>query len=170
MKHSDFYYIIDSSARNRRLQATQYLVDALNLQGSFSMDMSAVRGDFTFTNVTAPVSSRLYSANGCFRDPRWPWYLQEPPWWTLLFLVPLYAIFSALAAYQPFRSRELPVMVLVSCCSYAANRVSPFAYLDMTGLIALRGCTSSSHRVQISQVRLEPSSLGMSRVVLREEV
>jgi hypothetical protein len=120
---SDFYYIIDAGARNRRLEATQYLQDALNLAGSFSMDASKLRGDFTFTNITAPVSSRLYSANGCFRDPDWPWYLQEPPWWTLLFLVPLYAIFSALAAYQPLRSRELPVMILVSCCSYAANRV-----------------------------------------------
>jgi len=119
---SDFYYIVDAGARNRRLEATEYLQDALNLAGTFSVDASRLAGDFTFTNITAPVSSRLYSANGCFREPEWPWYLQQPPWWTLLFLVPLYAIFSALAAYQPLRSRELPVMILVSCCSYAANR------------------------------------------------
>ena len=48
------------------------------------------------------------------------------PWWTLFFLVPLYGVFSALTAAQPWKNRELPVMVLISCCSYGANRVGNF--------------------------------------------
>lgn len=120
---SDFYYLIDSQARERRYNATQYLDEALILHGAFSVDNPSVQGLFHFTNITAPKASSIYSVNGCYRDPDWPWYLQSPPPWTLLFLVPLYGIFSALASFQPFFSRELPVMVFVSCCSYAANRV-----------------------------------------------
>jgi len=123
---SDFYYLVDSQARERRYQATQYLADALSLKGGFSVDDSTFHGSFSFTNVTMPPASRIYSANGCYRSPDWPWYLQAPPTWTLLFLVPLYGIFSALASFQPVFSRELPVMVFISCCAYAANRVGPF--------------------------------------------
>lgn len=119
---SDLYYLIDSGARSRRFQATQYLADAMILVGDFSLDNTTTTWGFHFSNVTAPPSTRLYSVNGCYRSPDWPWYLQSPPPWTLLFLVPLYAVFSAFAAFQPLKSRELPVMVLVSCCSYAANR------------------------------------------------
>jgi hypothetical protein len=123
---SDFYYLLDSQARERRYEATQYLDDAMKLTGSFSVDNSVFNGLFSFNNVTAPPESRIYSANGCYRSPDWPWYLQSPPVWSLLFLVPLYGICSALASFQPFFSRELPVMVFVSCCSYAANMVCNF--------------------------------------------
>lgn len=119
---SDFYYLADWQARERRYNATQYLDEALVLDGSFSVDSPVVQGLFHFTNVTAPRASSIYSVNGCYRSPDWPWYLQSPPPWTLFFLVPLYGIFSALASFQPFFSQELPVMVFVSCCSYAANR------------------------------------------------
>lgn len=121
---SDIYYLIDTGARLRRLAATEYLANALNLEGSFVMDNSSFIGNFVFTNVTTPPGTRLYNASGCYRAPGWPWYLQRPPLWTLYFLVPLYAIFSAFASFQPPRSRELLVMIIISSCSYAANRVS----------------------------------------------
>jgi hypothetical protein len=121
---SDTYYLIDKGARLRRLAATEYLATALNIQGNFVMDGSAVVHNFSFANITEPPSSGMYSVNGCYRAPGWPWYLQRPPMWTLFFLVPLYAFFSALASFQPVRSRELFVMILISCCSYSANRVS----------------------------------------------
>ncbi|KAG8819514.1 hypothetical protein FRC18_012059, partial [Serendipita sp. 400] len=121
---SDFYYIVDPSALHRRLQATQYLSDAVRLHGAFFVHSSDITGSFQFTNMTTPAPSRVYSIRGCYRDPDWPWYLQSPPTWTLVFLVPLYGVFSALASFQPFWNREMFVMVLVSCCSYTANRAS----------------------------------------------
>jgi hypothetical protein len=123
---SDFYYLADSQARERRYEATQYLEDGVSLTGGFSVDDSTFAGLFSFSNSTAPPASRLYSVSGCYRSPDWPWYLQSPPPWTLLFLVPLYGVCSALASFQPFFRQELPVMVFVSCCSYAANRVRHF--------------------------------------------
>lgn len=94
----------------------------VTIDGSYLTDHQET-GTFHFTNYTLPPSTPLYSAQGCYRDPDWPWYLRTPPWWTLFFLVPLYGVFSALTAAQPWKDRELPVMVLISCCSYGANRV-----------------------------------------------
>ncbi|KAG8808478.1 hypothetical protein FRC17_003934 [Serendipita sp. 399] len=109
---SDFYYMADPSARHRRFRATQFLDEALRLRGAFFMHSSNVTGSFHFTNMTTPAASRDYNVRGCYRAPEWPWYLQSPPPWTLVFLVPLYGVFSALASFQPFWDRELFVMVV----------------------------------------------------------
>lgn len=121
---SDLYYLIDQSSRLRRLAATAYLGDALNLNGFYIADSPSLLGSFTFTNMTTPSGNSLYNANGCYRNPNWAWYLQRPPQWTLFFLVPLYAIFSGLASFQPLKSREIIVIVIISSCSYAAGQVS----------------------------------------------
>lgn len=39
----------------------------------------------------------------------------------LVGLVPLYSLLSALWSYQPFRSKELPVMVLISSLGFLSN-------------------------------------------------
>jgi len=61
---------------------------------------------------------------GCYRNPSWPWYRQPFPWWTLLFLVPIYSTCSSLSNLQSWRSIQLPIMVAFSCASYAANKVA----------------------------------------------
>lgn len=59
---------------------------------------------------------------GCIRNPSWPWWRQALPWWTLFFLVPIYVTCSSLSNLQYWRSAQLPVMVIMASCSYAANR------------------------------------------------
>lgn len=59
---------------------------------------------------------------GCYRDPSWPWYRQPFPWWTLFFLVPIYATCSSLANLQRVRSIQLPVMVFFACAAYATTK------------------------------------------------
>lgn len=76
---------------------------------------------------------------GCFRDSSWHWMKQPFPWWTLLFLVPLYSTLSSLGNLQRFRSVQLPVMVLFSCCSYAANRSTSIVLPGRTDIVAAAG-------------------------------
>ncbi|KAI0271424.1 hypothetical protein BC834DRAFT_441795 [Gloeopeniophorella convolvens] len=87
-------------------------------------------GTFEFTNATNSHISR-----GCYRDPGWPWYRQPFPWWTMFFLVPLYSTCSSLSNLQSFRSSRLPIMIVFSCCSYAANKASNW-YLSDKGALA----------------------------------
>ena len=95
-----------------------------------------INGTFGFANLTNDAIHKglppclpqktmdLMRLIGCLRSPDWPWWRQPFPWWTLLFLVPLYSICSSLSNLQDWRSRELYVMVLFSCTSYTANKYS----------------------------------------------
>jgi uncharacterized membrane protein YjjB (DUF3815 family) len=76
---------------------------------------------------------------GCFRDPEWPWWRHPFPWWTLLFLVPLYSTCSSLSNLQNWRSRELYIMVLFSCASYAANTASNLYLPDRGDIVSAVG-------------------------------
>jgi len=96
-----------------------------------------VAGTFGFANLTTDVMHHIYK--GCFRDPEWPWWRQPFPWWTLLFLVPLYSACSSLSNLQNWRSRELYVMVLFSCASYAANTASNVYLPDRGDIVSAVG-------------------------------
>jgi uncharacterized membrane protein (DUF4010 family) len=76
---------------------------------------------------------------GCYRDPSWPWYRQPFPWWTMFFLVPLYSACSSLSNLQSFRSSRLPIMIIFSCCSYTANKVSNWFLSDKGALAPAAG-------------------------------
>ena len=76
---------------------------------------------------------------GCYRDPDWPWYRQPFPWWTMFFLVPLYSTCSSLSNLQSFRSSQLPVMIIFSCCSYTANKASNWFLSDKGALAPAAG-------------------------------
>lgn len=118
---------MDSSARERRNNATAHLEYSLQDMGEYILDGADAAGAYMFDNYTKLEPMPTFTPGGCYRQPGWPWYLRSPPFWTLFILVPLYAIFTAFAASQPWkRNWELPVMVLISCCSYGANRVSRY--------------------------------------------
>lgn len=57
------------------------------------------------------VNCVLTCIRGCFRDPDWPWWRHPFPIWTVLFLVPIYSLFSSLANQQRI-TRDLSFMVL----------------------------------------------------------
>ena len=76
---------------------------------------------------------------GCYRDPAWPWWRQPFPWWTLLFLVPLYATCSSMANLQRVRSIQLPVMVLFACAAYATTKAVTLYVSDHLSVIAAFG-------------------------------
>lgn len=76
---------------------------------------------------------------GCYRDPRWPWWRQPFPWWTMLFLVPVYSTCSSLANLQSLRSIQLPVMVTFSCAAYAANKGANVLISDRSDIVSAFG-------------------------------
>ncbi|KAK0464994.1 uncharacterized protein EV420DRAFT_1617790 [Desarmillaria tabescens] len=121
------------------------------VQGSLPANYTYAHGTFSMTNGSAPfipcifvllfiiISHRLIAKQGCFRDPSWHWAFQPFPWWTLLFLVPLYTTCSSLSNLQSFRSIQLPVMVVFACCSYAANRAASIVLPNRSDIVSAAG-------------------------------
>ena len=77
--------------------------------------------------------------NGCYRPPTFPWYLQPFPWWTQFIIVPIFSILSSLANLQPFWTVELVVMVVISCVSYAANKVANHFIFNRSDVVSAIG-------------------------------
>ncbi|KAE9408275.1 DUF1212-domain-containing protein [Gymnopus androsaceus JB14] len=138
---SDFYLVVD-----RRARKSYY-------SSNVPSNLTYTHGRFVLANGSSPfipIQGVLGQANalnyeqqhlvkGCFRDSSWHWMKQPFPWWTLLFLVPLYSTLSSLGNLQRFRSVQLPVMVLFSCCSYAANRSTSIVLPGRTDIVAAAG-------------------------------
>ena len=61
--------------------------------------------------------------NGCFRNPHWPWPLNPLPWYTLFFLLPILNLVLSMKRNQPIKSLQMPVMILISCASYAVTQL-----------------------------------------------
>ncbi|KAJ4498734.1 hypothetical protein C8R41DRAFT_790221 [Lentinula lateritia] len=138
---SDFYLVVDRRARKA------YYVN------STPTNLTYTHGRFVMANGSIPfipIQGVLGQANalnyeqqhlvkGCFRDPSWQWFRQPFPWWTLLLLVPLYSTLSSLGNLQRVRSVQLPVMVLFSCCSYAANKGASVVLPGRTDIVSAVG-------------------------------
>ncbi|KAJ3722927.1 hypothetical protein C8R42DRAFT_702187 [Lentinula raphanica] len=121
---SDFYLVVDRRAR-KSYYASSVPTNLTYTHGRFV----PANGSHPFISIQGVLGQadalsyeQQHLVKGCFRDPSWQWYKQDAPWWTLLFLVPLYSTLSSLGNLQRLRSVQLPVMVLFSCCSYAANK------------------------------------------------
>lgn len=77
--------------------------------------------------------------DGCYRPPNFPWYLQPFPDWCAFIIVPVFSLLSSLANLQPFKSRQLPVMVIISCCSYASNKVANHYIFNRSDVVSAIG-------------------------------
>ncbi|KAH7343993.1 hypothetical protein B0J17DRAFT_644935 [Rhizoctonia solani] len=125
---SDLYFLVDTGARHRRESATAAMASQVIIHGQFRSDNMTIfpfNGTFIFKNATADTPSNShYQAKGCYRDPGWPWYLQDFPGWTLFILVPFFSLFGSFASMQPLKSTQLPVMVFISSAAFAANKAA----------------------------------------------
>ena len=137
---SDFYLLVSPQAR-RNLAATN-LLDSQVLHGflidtNTTASLADLGGTFTFLQSARPEERHVIK--GCYRDPAWPWYRQPFPWWTMLFLVPVYSTCSSVGNLQALRSVQLPVMVAFSCAAYAANRAANTFISDRTDIVSASG-------------------------------
>lgn len=138
---SDLYLLLDSNARDAQIAATEGMNQVV-INGRFaaSNDSSITNfaGSFTFTNGTS-LSSQPNIIDGCYRDPNWPWYLQPFPIWSLAILVPAFSVFSSASNGQPFRSKQLPVMTVISCASFAANTAANHLIFNRSDIVSAIG-------------------------------
>ncbi|KAG9018949.1 hypothetical protein FRB90_007940 [Tulasnella sp. 427] len=134
---SDFWFLLDTDARTRRQAAADSLTTFSYVNGTLIPDSNStdaynglrqalgvdLDGSWMFVNKTSNVSKAYhYQIVGCYRDPTWEWWRRPLPLWSLFILVPLYSLFNSFWHLQPWRSKQLPVMVSISCISYAARK------------------------------------------------
>ncbi|KIK70784.1 hypothetical protein GYMLUDRAFT_89792 [Collybiopsis luxurians FD-317 M1] len=138
---SDFYLVVDRHARKAYYT------------GNIPTNLTYTHGRFVMANGSIPFApiqgvlgqgsslnyEQQHLIKGCFRDPSWHWTKQPFPWWSLFFLVPLYSTLSSLGNLQRFRSVQLPIMVLFSCCSYAANKGTSILLPGRTDIVSAAG-------------------------------
>ncbi|TDL27546.1 DUF1212-domain-containing protein [Rickenella mellea] len=126
---SDVFLWIDRPA-SRALALAQQNAAAYQptvLEGTFTAFNGTSRADnftgtFIFSNsTTTPDTSTV---QGCFRNPSWPWYLQPLPQWSLIWLVPLFALCSSMNSMQHWWSRQMLVMVVIACVSFGITRAA----------------------------------------------
>ncbi|KAF7306765.1 hypothetical protein MIND_00468200 [Mycena indigotica] len=124
---SDLYLAVDGRAR-RAYHSGPATDPTTYTHGIFQVG----NGSHTGTSISGVLGltgrsfENEHIIKGCFRHPVWPWTRQPFPWWTMLFLVPLYTTSSSLSNLQSVSSwdsrKQLAIMVFFSCCSYTANR------------------------------------------------
>ncbi|KIM47842.1 hypothetical protein M413DRAFT_15938 [Hebeloma cylindrosporum] len=137
---SDFYLVIDRRARRAYYRSS--IPENLNYtHGSFVMGNGTERlvPIAGVLGLGHPGHTADHTVKGCIRDLSWPWWRQALPWWTLFFLVPIYSTCSSLSNLQYWRSLQLPIMVLFSCCAYAANRAASIVLPGRTDIVSAAG-------------------------------
>ncbi|KAL1725024.1 hypothetical protein FB107DRAFT_291028 [Schizophyllum commune] len=140
---SDFYLLFDKGMRQQLDELSANISSTVALTGSWMADNGTVNnsipitGTWTFTH-SVPLSQNNV-INGCYRPKSFPWYLQPFPIWTSAIIVPLFSTLSSLANLQPFRSKQLPVMVVISCCSYVANKLANHYIFNRSDVVSAIG-------------------------------
>ncbi|KIL00591.1 hypothetical protein PAXRUDRAFT_29678 [Paxillus rubicundulus Ve08.2h10] len=119
---SDLYLLFDPTARHHLATLAAKLSTATTLIGTFASD-----------NATDDI------VDGCYRPTSFPWFLQPFPWWTQFLIVPIFSILSSLGNLQPWKSKQLPVMVIISCASYASNKIANHYIFNRSDVVSAIG-------------------------------
>lgn len=139
---SDFYLLLDPSYRAQLEQVASSISSTVSLSGTWVADNGTtvaipLIGTWTFNHNVSPTQYDII--DGCYRPKRFSWYLQPFPTWTSFIIVPMFSLLSSLANLQPFRSKQLPVMVIISCCSYASNKIANHYIFNRSDIVSAIG-------------------------------
>ena len=140
---NDLYLLFDPTSRQHLDALAARLSSTVSLTGTWLADNSTdnsivpLNGTWTFTQTVLPSEQDIY--DGCYRPNTFPWYLQPFPIWTSFLIVPLFSTLSSLANQQPLRSKQLPVMVVISCCSYASNKIANHYIFNRSDVVSAIG-------------------------------
>ncbi|CAA7259888.1 unnamed protein product [Cyclocybe aegerita] len=121
---NDFYLLLDPVARNRLDALAASLSATVSLTGTWAADNSTngtsvpMNGTWTFSRSVSPLERDIVDA---------------------FIIVPLFSTLSSLANLQPFRSKQLPVMVIISCFSYASNRIANHYIFNRSDVVSAIG-------------------------------
>ncbi|KJA30161.1 hypothetical protein HYPSUDRAFT_61000 [Hypholoma sublateritium FD-334 SS-4] len=141
---NDLYLLFDPTMRRRLDELAAKLSTTVSLTGIWLADNGTaddvgvpLNGTWTFTHTILPKQQDIH--DGCYRPARFPWYLQPFPFWTTFLIVPLFSTLSSLANLQPLKSKQLPVMVIISCCSYASNKIANHYIFNRSDVVSAIG-------------------------------
>ncbi|UZJ57193.1 hypothetical protein CBS101457_006513 [Exobasidium rhododendri] len=134
---SDLYYWIDPSSRKTMWVP---LNTQTEVHGSFTFaneTMPHWSGEFTFSNGTKNALNT--GAINCERLPDWPWYRQPlTPLLNILF-VPVFSFLTCFALLHPFKSREVPVSVIIACAGYVVNLLANHYIFERSDVVSAIG-------------------------------
>ncbi|KAK7054200.1 pheromone-regulated membrane protein 10 [Favolaschia claudopus] len=141
---SDFYLLLDRSARRDLYNVVEMLNPVTTLTGTWTAD------NRTASNSSIPPTGTwafLYESasetdiiEGCYRPRTFPTYLQPFPFWTHFLIVPVFSTLSSLANLQPYsKGKELVVMVAISCSAYATNKVANHYIFNRSDVVSAIG-------------------------------
>lgn len=140
---SDFFLLLDRQTRHKLDDLATSLATTVSVTGSWIADNGTTNtsiplvGTWTFTHAVAVNEQDIIE--GCYRPNSFPWYLQGFPTWTDYIIVPIFSTLSSLANLQPLRSKQLPVMVLISCASYASNKIANHYIFNRSDIVSAIG-------------------------------
>jgi len=142
---NDFFLLLDPRTRRHLDELAANLSSSVVLTGTWVAENATeggasalpLNGTWTFTRAISPKDEDF--VDGCYRPARFPWYLQPFPVWTAFIIVPLFSTLSSLANLQPFKSKQLPVMVVISCCSYASNKIANHYIFNRSDVVSAIG-------------------------------
>ncbi|PFH52842.1 hypothetical protein AMATHDRAFT_189031 [Amanita thiersii Skay4041] len=140
---SDFYLLLDPEYRRQLEGIATSLSTTVSMVGTWVADNGTsnsslpLTGTWTFSHSARPIDQDIHE--GCYRPKRFPWYLQPFPLWTSFIIVPLFSTLSSLANLQPIWSKQLPVMVIISCCSYASNKIANHFIFNRSDVVSAIG-------------------------------
>ncbi|KAJ6628750.1 hypothetical protein B0H10DRAFT_2160730 [Mycena sp. CBHHK59/15] len=140
---SDFYLLLDPPTRRHLNYLAESAVPTIEFSGTWVADNNTANavvpynGTWSFIHAVTPHTSDI--VDGCYRPTSLQWYLQPFPSWCAFIIVPLFSLLSSLANLQPFRSKQLPVMVVISCAAYAANKVANHYIFNRSDVVSAIG-------------------------------
>jgi hypothetical protein len=149
---SDLFYLVDPAGRRADNLAAAALQHMITIQGTFSQlanetspsfvpEFMPFNGSFTFSNSSID-SVGVHLSKGaviCDRAPDLPWFQQGMPPIYQILLVPAFSLCLCLWNMQPFRSKELPVQVLIACLGYVANMAANHYIFDRSDVVSAIG-------------------------------
>ncbi|KAG6830839.1 hypothetical protein H0H92_014491 [Tricholoma furcatifolium] len=140
---SDFYLLLDRQTRRKLDELAANLATTVVLTGTWKADNGTLNNSIpevgTWTFEHALPAESLNIVDGCYRPQSFPWYLQPFPSWTTYVIVPVFSTLSSLANLQPFKSKQLPVMVVISCASYASNKIANHYIFNRSDVVSAIG-------------------------------
>ncbi|KAF9055520.1 DUF1212-domain-containing protein [Hymenopellis radicata] len=140
---SDFYLLLDRNTRHQLDELASSLATTVSLTGSWVADNGTINnsiplvGTWTFTHTIPLDEHDIIEA--CYRPRHFPWYLQPFPTWTAIIIVPIFSLLSSLANLQPLKSKQLPVMVFISCASYTSNKIANHYIFNRSDVVSAIG-------------------------------
>lgn len=143
---SDLYLLFDSNAFHHLQQAANNVTGTVQMMGSFIADNATqtvvpLSSTFVFTNALPPKDN--FIVLGCYRPLNDPWYLRAAPFWVQFLIVPIFSMLSSLANLQPISDwksrRNMLVMVIISCASYATNKVANHYIFNHSDVVSAIG-------------------------------